>query len=150
MKSFLTHLGSNKGDYSLQATFLVAWRIVFYESSSILIHISVNYVRCDPFESNSALVQQIAWHRMGPKWLPGPMMAKSPMYICVTRSSEPAHSIHCFCQCYFRKYECWPSRDSICCWILRKTMLTPTEHAEAVPYIATALGNIFETSVNNL
>ena len=58
--------------------------IFFNENCSILIKISLKYVRKGPIDNNRALVQIMALRRSGDKPLSEPMMVSLPTHICVT------------------------------------------------------------------
>ena len=60
-------------------------RIFFNENVSISIKISLKFVPKDPINNIPALVQIMAWHRLGDKPLSEPMMVSLPTHICVTR-----------------------------------------------------------------
>ena len=57
----------------------------FNENCCILIKISLKYVRKVPIDNNPALVQIMAWCRLGDKPLSESMMVKLLTHICVTR-----------------------------------------------------------------
>ena len=59
--------------------------IFFNENCCILIKFSLKYVRKGPIDKNPALVQIMAWRRLGDKPLSEPMMVSLPTHICVTR-----------------------------------------------------------------
>ena len=59
--------------------------IFLNENVRISIKISLKCVPKGPINNNPALVQIMAWRRPGDKPLSGPMMAKLPTHICVTR-----------------------------------------------------------------
>ena len=56
----------------------------FYENVRISIKISLKFVRKDPINNNSALVQIMAWRRSGDKLLSEPMMVSLLTHVCVT------------------------------------------------------------------
>ena len=59
--------------------------IFFNENCCILIKISLKFVRKDPIDNNPALVQIMAWRRLGDKPFSEPMMVRLPTHICVAR-----------------------------------------------------------------
>ena len=59
--------------------------IFFNENCCILIEISLKYVRKVPIDNNPALVQTMAWRRLGDNPFSEPMMVSLPTHICVTR-----------------------------------------------------------------
>ena len=59
--------------------------IFFNENCCILIKFSLKYVQNGPIDNNPALVQLMAWRRLGDKPLSEPMMVSLPTHICVTR-----------------------------------------------------------------
>ena len=60
-------------------------RIFFNEKGWISIKISLKFVPKAPINNIPALVQIMAWRRVGDKPLSEPMMVRSPTHICVTR-----------------------------------------------------------------
>ena len=60
-------------------------RIFFNENVWISIKISLKFVPKGPINNIPALVQIMAWRRLGDKPLSEPMMASLPTHICVTR-----------------------------------------------------------------
>ena len=60
-------------------------RIFLNENVIILIKISLKFVPNGPINNSPALVQIMAWRRLGDKPLSEPMMAKLPTHMCVTR-----------------------------------------------------------------
>ena len=63
---------------------IVKW-IFLNENVWIPIKISLKFVPHDPINNMPALVQIMAWRRLGDKTLSGPMMVRLPTHICVTR-----------------------------------------------------------------
>ena len=59
--------------------------IFFNENCCILIKISLKYVRKGPIDNKPALVQIMAWRRLGDKPFSEPVMVSLPTHICVTR-----------------------------------------------------------------
>ena len=59
--------------------------IFFNENCCILIKFSLKYVCKGPIDNNWALVQIMAWRRLGDKPLSEPIMIYLPTHICVTR-----------------------------------------------------------------
>ena len=59
--------------------------IFMNENVKISIKNSLKFVPKGPFNNNSALVQIMAWRRLGHKPLSETMMVRSPTHICVTR-----------------------------------------------------------------
>ena len=59
--------------------------IFFNENSCVLIKISLKYVRKGPIDNNPALVQIMAWRRLGDKPFSEPMMVSLSTHTCVTR-----------------------------------------------------------------
>ena len=60
-------------------------RIFLNENVRISIKISLKFVPKGPINNIPALVQIMAWHRLGDKPLCEPMMVSLLMHICVTR-----------------------------------------------------------------
>ena len=61
-------------------------RIFFNENVIILIKISLKFVPKGPINEIPALVQMMAWCRLGEKPLSEPMMVRLPMYMCHSAS----------------------------------------------------------------
>ena len=59
--------------------------IFLNENIRILIKIPLKFVPKGPINNNPALVQIMAWRRLGYKPLSEPMMVRVPTHICVTR-----------------------------------------------------------------
>ena len=55
------------------------------ENCCILIEISLKFVPNGPIDNKPALVQVMAWHRIGLKPLYEPMMAKLLIHTCITQ-----------------------------------------------------------------
>ena len=49
--------------------------IFVYENCFIFIDVSLKFVRKAPIKNNLSLVEIVAWHRTGDKWISEPMMA---------------------------------------------------------------------------
>ena len=80
----LTHWGRNKMDAISQTTFY--FKCIFLnEHVWIPNKISLKIVPKGPINNNAALVQVMAWRRLGDKPLSEPMMLRLPTHICVTR-----------------------------------------------------------------
>ena len=67
-------------------------RIFFNENVRISIKISLNFVPKGPINNNPALVQIMAWRRLGDKPLSEPMMVSLLTHICVARPQWVKHS----------------------------------------------------------
>ena len=78
----LTHWGRDKRDAISDDIFK---RIFLNESILILIKISLKFVPKGPINNIPALVQIMAWRRLGDKPLSEPMMICLLTHICVTR-----------------------------------------------------------------
>ena len=60
-------------------------RIFLNENVGISIKISLKFVHKGPINNIPALVQMMAWRRLGDKPLSEPMLVRLPTHICVTR-----------------------------------------------------------------
>ena len=72
-------------------------RIFLNENARISIEISLKFVPKGPIKNNPALVQIMAWRRIGDKPLSEPMMVSLLTHICVTRPQWVL--ILCTCVC---------------------------------------------------
>ena len=73
-------------------------RIFLYENVRISIKISLKFVPYGPINNNPALVQIMAWRRLGDKPLSEPMMVSLLTHLCVTRPQWVNTWRSCMCK----------------------------------------------------
>ena len=81
----LTHWGRGKISAVSQTTLSNEEYTFLNENVIISIKISLKFVPKGPINNIPALVQMMAWYRLGDKPLSEPMMVRLPTHICVTR-----------------------------------------------------------------